>query len=98
MTRSAARMFEPYSSASNFGIYGMFTRSLGRPQQSCSRNAQLGQILADGGRVADQRVARDRQIRTHRLGGLSAAVRARLFARCRLRLLPLARGDIFREL
>ena len=45
-------------------------------------HAQLGQLLADGvGRALGQRVARHRQFRPHWLDGLSAAIRARLFAR-----------------
>ena len=50
--------------------------------------AQLGQLLAGGnGRAADQRVARHRQFRSHRLDGLSAAIRAPLHAGCRVSII-----------
>ena len=57
--------------------------------------AQFGQLLADrDGRPADQCVARHRHFRAHRLDGLSAALGARFFARCRRRLLPLVIADL----
>ena len=65
-----------------------------RARRRLSR-AQFGQPLAHGdGRAADQFVARHRQFRAHRLDGLSAALRARLFARCRRRLLPMVIADL----
>ena len=56
---------------------------------------ELGELLADRlRRAAGQRVAADRRVLAGRLDGLSAAVRARLLARSRRRLLSLVVADL----
>ena len=61
-------------------------------------DAQLGQLLAHRNRrAADQRVTCHRRFLARELVGLSAALRARLFARCRRRLLPLVIADLGRR-
>ena len=60
--------------------------------------AQLGRLLAHRHRrAAGQHLALHRRVRAHRLAALSAALRARLLARSRRRLLPVGAADLGRR-